>query len=91
MQLLQGFITTAPDQHVTIQQLVAEGDRVALLAAYTGTQTGPMGAFPATGNSFESPFLAMFRIEAGRLAELWIEWDNVYLLTQLGLFPSPSP
>jgi predicted ester cyclase len=46
-----------------------------------------MGDFPATGNRVESKFLAIFRIEEGKIAELWVEWDNVAMLTQLGLFP----
>jgi predicted ester cyclase len=49
-----------------------------------------MGAFPATGKRVQAPFLAMFRMESGQIAELWVEWDNVAMLTQLGLFP-PSP
>jgi steroid delta-isomerase-like uncharacterized protein len=91
IRLQQSFLASAPDQHVTLDQLVAEGDRVAVLATYSGTHTGPMGNFPATGKRFESPFLAIFRIEAGEIAELWIEWDNVHMLTQLGLLPPQEP
>ena len=90
IQLQKEFLSSFPDQHVTLRQLVAEGDLVAGLATYSGTQTGPMGDFPATGKAVQAPFLAMFRIEWGRIAELWLEWDNVAMLTQLGLFP-PSP
>lgn len=89
IQLQESFLVTFPDQRVTIQKLIAEGDEVAVLATYSGTQTGPMGEYPATGRSVESTFLAFFRIEAGRIAELWVEWDNVAMLTQLGLFPPP--
>lgn len=90
IRLQESFLTSFPDQHVTLNQLVAEGDYVAALATYTGTQTGPVGAFPATGRSASLPFLAMFRIEDGRIAELWLEWDNIAMLTQLGLFPPPG-
>lgn len=62
---------------------------VAARFTYTGTQTGPMGEFPATGQRVEAPFLAIFRLEAGQVAELWVEWDNLAMLTQLGLFPPP--
>lgn len=91
IHLQQSFLISVPDQRVTIQKLIAEGNEVAALAIYGGTQTGPMGDFPITGKSFESTFLAIFRVDAGRLAELWVEWDNVAMLTQLGLFPPPSP
>ena len=89
IRLQESFLASVPDQLVTIQQLVAEGDRVAALATYAGTQSGPIGDLPATGNAFAIPFLSIFRIEAGTIAELWVEWDNVAMLTQLGLFPPP--
>jgi steroid delta-isomerase-like uncharacterized protein len=90
IELQKGFLASFPDQKVTLRRLVAEGDYVTALATYSGTQTGPMGDFPATGKAVEAPFLAMFRIESGRIAELWIEWDNIAMLTQLGLFPPPN-
>ncbi len=91
IQLQESFLAIFPDQRVTIRKLVAEADEVAALATYSGTQTGAMGDFPATGKSVESTFLAVFRVDAGRIAELWVEWDNVAMLTQLGLFPPPPP
>lgn len=91
IQLQESFLVSFPDQSVTIHDMVAEGDRVAIRATYAGTHTGPMGEIPPTGKAVESPFLAMFRIESGRIAELWVEWDNVAMLTQLGLFPPPPP
>ena len=91
IRLQESFLVSVPDQRVTLQQLVAEGDLVAGLATYSGTQTGPIGDLPATGKTFEVPFLSIFRIESGRIAELWVEWDNVAMLTQLGLFPPPPP
>ena len=91
IELQRAFAASVPDQRVTMHQLVAEGDFVAVRATYSGTQTGPMGEIPATGLPFESPFLGMFRIVDGRIAELWVEWDNVYMLTQLGLFPPSGP
>jgi len=76
-----------PDQKVVNEMLIAEGDKVAAYATYSGTQTGPMGGFPATGKSVNFKFLGFFRIEEGRIAEIWVEWDNLNMLTQLGLFP----
>jgi steroid delta-isomerase-like uncharacterized protein len=91
IQLQKSFLVSFPDQRVTIKKLVAEGDYVAGLAVYSATNAGPMGEQPATGKSVESTFLALFRIEDGRIAELWVEWDNVAMLAQLGLFPPPPP
>lgn len=91
IQLQESFLASIPDQRVTMHDMVAEGDRVAILATYTGTNTGPMGDVPATGKAVEAPFLAMFRIEGGMIAEMWVEWDNLAMLKQMGLFLPPAP
>ena len=88
-KLQKTYAAISPDQHIKIKMLIAEGDRVAALATYTGTQTGPMGNFPATGKKYTMTFLSIFRIEDGRIAELWVEWDNMAILKQLGLLPPP--
>jgi steroid delta-isomerase-like uncharacterized protein len=81
---------TFPDQQMTLESLVAEGDRVAFWGTFSGTQEGPMGPFPPTGKRLESEIGGMFRIEASRIAELWVTWDNLSGLMQLGLFPPPE-
>ena len=82
---------TFPDWTTTFEMLVAEGDMVAGYSTLAGTMDGPMGDMPATGNRVEMPFMAIFRIEDGLIAEYWVEWDNVNFLSQLGLFPPPGP
>lgn len=89
-QLQQMYLASMPDQRVTMEMMIAEGDKVAVYATYAGTNTGPLGDVPATGRAAAVKFLAMFRIEEGKIAELWVEWDNMAMLTQLGLFPPPT-
>lgn len=86
----QANVVTFPDQEITIEMTVAERDLVAIYATLSGTMDGPMGDIPPTGGRVEAPFLGIFRIEDGQIAELWVEWDNVYFLSQLGLFPPPD-
>jgi len=90
VELQKTFLISFPDQKVTLETLVAEGDFVAALATYTATLTGPLGEIPPTGKSASIPFLSLFRLEDGRIQELWVEWDNLAMMTQLGLAP-PSP
>jgi steroid delta-isomerase-like uncharacterized protein len=90
VQLQESFLVSMPDQKITIEMLIAEGDKVAAYATYSGTLTGPMGEFPATGKSAASKFMTIFRIEEGQIAEIWVEWDNLAMLAQLGLFPPPE-
>lgn len=61
---------------------------VALRAVYSGTQTGEVGPFPASGKQVELPYIAILRFSGGKISEMWVEWDNIFMLTQLGHFPS---
>jgi steroid delta-isomerase-like uncharacterized protein len=79
-----------PDMRGEIEMMIAEGDFVAIYATFTGTQKGPMGPFPATDKTMKSKTMAIFRLENGKVAELWIEWDNLAMLSQLGHFPPPG-
>jgi len=79
-----------PDQKLNVKMLVAEDDLVAFWATYTGTQTGQMGPFQPTGNSAELDFSGIHRIEHEKVVETWVTWDNITILTQLGLFPAKS-
>ncbi len=76
-----------PDSRITVGRMIAEGDLVAVQATYAGTQLGPMGPFPASGKPMTLEFAAIFRVQDGVLADLWVTWDNLAALTQLGYFP----
>jgi steroid delta-isomerase-like uncharacterized protein len=84
-----------PDGRVTIESTIVEGERVAFQGTYSGTQEGPMGPFPATNKTMQLDVSGVFRIEGGRIAELWIVWDNLAALAQLGHWPpdggAPDP
>jgi steroid delta-isomerase-like uncharacterized protein len=88
-EFLKGEFITFPDATETINFLVAEGDRVAVHSGFTGTQHGPMGNFPATGKTLRADFISLYRIAGGRIAEVWVEWDCLNGLIQLGHLPRP--
>jgi steroid delta-isomerase-like uncharacterized protein len=90
VEFLQNESITFPDARQKILYLVAEEDRVAAALQFSGTQKGPMGPFPASGRHIEANFLAMFRLKGGRIAEVWVEWDNLSALLQLGHLALPS-
>ena len=79
-----------PDQKLIVKMLVAEGDLVAFWCTYTVTHTGQMGPFPPTGKSANLDFSGVHRLKNGKVVETWVTWDNITILTQLGLFP-PKP
>lgn len=90
--LLKAFVkehlAAFPDWKDTIEFILAEGDRVAYVTTSTGTQTGRMGPLHGTDKGVRIVSLIIHRFEGRKIAETWISWDNVSLLTQLGHLPS---
>ena len=84
---LKADFSACPDAKQEIDLIFGEGDFVAVRGTYVGTQTGAMGPFPPSGNSLRLPFLGILRLEDGKIKELWVEWDNLNALMQLGHFP----
>ena len=80
-----------PDAVETIEDIVAEGDRVAVRHAFRGTQSGAMGPYPASGRLMRGQYLAIYRLAEGVIAEAWVEWDNLSGLVQLGHLTSGTP
>ena len=95
VQYFDALVTAAPDRSSSDVLLIAEGDHVVEQARYTGTHTGPLrnpdGAeIPATGKSFDFPFVGVFRVENGMISSIRIYYDQVELFTQLGLMPAAT-
>jgi predicted ester cyclase len=63
-----------PDLRFTIDDLVAEADRVTIRWTLRGTNTGPMFGRPPSGLPVELRAIVIFRIADGRLAERWAGW-----------------
>ena len=73
---------------VTVEDMVAEGDRVAARFVARGIHRGDFMGQPATGRSITMTGIEIFRIENGRIAELWGEANLLGLMGQLGIMPS---
>jgi len=73
-----------PDMKLTILDQIAEGDKVAMRGKMTGTHQGEyMGAAP-TGKQCYYTYIAIDRIEDGKVVESWLEWDKSDLMRQVG-------
>ena len=88
--LLQAYATAFPDFHMTINDVIAEGDQVVVRWTFTGTHRGPLLHIPPTGKRFDvSGGIGIFRLAAGKVAEGYFAWDKFALLQQLGILPAP--
>ena len=85
------MITAAfPDVQFTIEDLIAEGDKVVVLWTGRSTHQGDYMGVAPTGKDLTTVIVAIHRIEDGKLAETWVCWDNLAMLRQLGAFPPPG-
>jgi steroid delta-isomerase-like uncharacterized protein len=89
-QDFEGFFSAFPDMQVTIDDLVAEGDKVAARYSWTGTHQGVFNDIPATGKQVIVTGLDLWRLREGKCIEHWNQEDNLGLLQQLGVIPTPG-
>jgi predicted ester cyclase len=76
---------------MTIEDLMAEGDRVAVRWIARGTQTGVMMGIPATGTPTTVTGMVLNRLAAGTITEGWGNVDALGMLQQLGVIPTSEP
>ena len=77
------------DPHFTIEDLIAENDRVVVRWTNSGTNVGEFLGAPATNRSFTTAGIDIYRVEGGKLAEHWHVVDVYSQMVQLGQLPPP--
>lgn len=82
---VETFRTAFPDLSVTIEDAIVEGDKIAMRQRFGGTHEGEFMGIEPTGREVESTSFVFCRIEAGKIAETWVESDVLGLLEQLGV------
>jgi len=81
-----------PDMSFTINEMVAEGDLVAMRWSAAGTHTGELMGIPATGLETTTVGVNIARFNAtGKVVEEWSSWDTLGLMQQLGVAQPPRP
>ena len=89
-QSLQLYLAAFPDLRATIEDIIAEGDKVVTRVTYTGTHQGPLLGMPPTGKTVTVAGIDISRIKKGRFVEHWGQIDMLGLMQQLGAIPAPG-
>lgn len=84
------FLTALPDLVHTLDDLVAEGDRVISRWHAHGTHKGTLMDIPPTARPVTLSCITILRFENGKLAEEWAQMDMMGLMQQLGVMPAPT-
>jgi predicted ester cyclase len=80
---LRGVVTAFPDYRWELRHLLIDGGWIAAHLHDTGTHRGTFLGVPATGRQVATQEFAIYRVTAGKIAEVWVTADNLDLLTQL--------
>jgi len=75
------------DEEMTIEDILAEGDLVAVRLTSAATHTGEFMGMPASGKRYEIGEIHIFRMREGRVAEHWHQADFMGMMKQLGATP----
>jgi steroid delta-isomerase-like uncharacterized protein len=88
--LLMMFRTAFPDWVETVEDVIVDGDRVAIRVTGRGTHRGEFQGIAPTGRVVTASGIGIARLEGERIAESWAAYDALGMLRQLGAVPAPA-
>jgi steroid delta-isomerase-like uncharacterized protein len=89
-QIVTSFRAAYPDLAFTVEDLIADGDKVASRWTARGTNTGAFMGMPATGKQVTIAGILIVRVTGGKMVESWVNFDALGMLQQLGVVPAPG-
>lgn len=90
-QIFGAFWSAFPDVRATVEDLIAESDKVVLSTVLEGTHDGELAGIPPTGRRVRIRVNEIFRVSGGKLRERWGIVDQMGLMQQLGALPGSAP
>ena len=79
-----------PDFKATIEDILADGDKVVIRTTWSGTQKGEFMGIPATGKRMSIGVIDIIRVSKGKFVEHWGQMDAMGMMQQLGAIPAPA-
>ena len=78
-----------PDLKATIEDTIAEGDKVVIRMTWSGTHKGEFMGIPATGKRVSIGVIDILRMDGGKCVEHWGQMDSMGMMQQIGAIPAP--
>lgn len=82
------FESSFPGYALPIDEMIAEGDKVAAHLRFQGVHAGELLGIAPTGKEVDVPFIITYRLAGGKIAEHWMSFDRMALMEQLGVVPA---
>ena len=79
-----------PDMQLTVEDMIAEGDKVVVRSAFNGRHQGELFGIPAIGKRVTQTSIFIFRLVKGEIVEGWYATNGPDLMQQLGVLPAPQ-
>jgi steroid delta-isomerase-like uncharacterized protein len=89
-QFVEVYRNAFPDIQMTVEDLIAEGDKVVTRWRARGTHQGELMGIPPSGNPVEVTGITIDRIEGGKVVETWANYDALGMMQQVGAVPEPG-
>jgi steroid delta-isomerase-like uncharacterized protein len=89
-QLAQALKAAFPDVQISDHEAIVSGKSVAIRWTSDGTHQGEYFGVPPTGKPIYVAGIDLFHLRDGKIAEMWIEFDNLALMEQMGVAPQPQ-
>jgi len=89
-QFVSMIRSALPDLRITLEEDIAEGEKVVSRWRAQGTHQGELMSIAPTGNEVAITGITIHRIEEGKIVEEWENWDALGLMQQIGAVPSPE-
>ena len=87
-QKVAGFKASFPDLKEDLHDIIASGDTVATRWVVTGSLQREIMGIPASGQAIRVEGMNFYRLENGRVTDIWAQFDGVALMQQLGAIPA---
>ena len=87
---IEKYLAGFPGGGITVDDQIAEGDKVATRWTGRGTHMGEIAGISPTGKEVNVSGLTLSRLENGMVVEEWTTWDTLGMLMQLGAVPAPA-
>jgi steroid delta-isomerase-like uncharacterized protein/4-oxalocrotonate tautomerase family enzyme len=88
--MVKAWHAAMPDGHMTMDDIITEGDLSTIMMTWTATHTGKFGDIPASGNKITVTSIGIDRVINGKITEGWGELNMLGMLQQMGAIPSPD-
>ena len=87
-QLIAMYRSAFPDLRFTIEDMVAEGDKVVIRVGISATHKGELLGIPPTENRLTLSAIELYRLAEGKIDEQWVQVDTLGMMQQLGVVPT---